>query len=477
MKICNTCGVVALRELEVCGACKAPLKNGTASVEPVGEGLSFVKVHGHFECRSCGHSVVLSHLDLDGSVLCGKCGIDQKVKWQMWKALIMRAHDTADLGGNAKPAPDAPLWWNMRKIAGNRIANRFKAIGVSKWFFTEHRDTSLHNDLPYVFTSSPGHPVCIYCRKPLDIQLNEGELITECPECRAQATYSLPEQANRYPALVGVIAPSNRTDSTEIKTEKSHDGTVVTISCPKCGGSLESVKLGEVSVCPFCGTSCHIPARILQRNGREATAPAAWWMLFRGPCHLRMLVEEKLAKKKQLKSTEEVRSERKRRSTIEKLSGFGKPAKRQAWIFAALWILTVTGLCSVFFVESISSNTAWIVTMVVLSVVTIAAFFRAASALSKYWRLKVYDCGSKVDSLPWLGFIPIVGLISYLELLMQEIKKTENSYSGWEKYIKSPERVAPVQLVVSAMVMLTSNLSMIVIISYYYRQYVSWFDF
>ena len=189
-----------------------------------------------------------------------------------------------------------------------------------------------------------------------------------------------------------------------------------------------------------------------------------------------MLVEEKLAKKKQLKSAEEARSERKRRSTIEKLSGYGRPAIRQAWIFAALWMLTVTGLCSVFFVENISSNTAWIVTMAVLSVVAIAAFFRAASALSKYWRLKVYGCGNKTDSLPWLGFIPIVGFISYIELLMQEIKKSRNSYSGWEKYIRSPERVAPVQLVVSAMVMLTTNLFLIAIISYYYRQYVSSFS-
>ena len=384
MKICNSCGVAALPTQDVCGACKTPLKTGTVSVDPVGEGLSFAKVHGHFECRSCGHGVPLNYLDLDGTVLCGKCGIEQKVNWQMWKALITRAHDTADLGGDAKPAPDAPLWWHMRKFTGNRIANRFKAIGVSKSCYTEHRDASLHNDLPYVFTSSPGHPVCIYCRKPLDVQLNEGELITECPECRAQATYSLPELASRYPALVGVIAPSNRTDSTEIKTEKSHDGTVVTISCPKCGGSLESVELGEVSVCPFCGTSCHIPARLLQRNGREATAPAAWWMLFRGPCHLRMLVEEKLAKKKQLKSTEEARSERKRRSTIEKLSGFGKPAKRLAWVFAAIWMVTALGFCSAFFVENLFSNAAWIVVMAVLSVVTIVAFVRAASALSKY---------------------------------------------------------------------------------------------
>ena len=476
MRICNSCGVVALPKEDVCGACKAPLKAGAVSVEPVGEGLAFVKVHGHFECRSCGHGVVLNHLDLDGSVLCGKCGIEQKVKWQMWKSLITRAHDTADLGGDAKPEPKAPLWWFMRKVAGNRIASRYKAIGVSKSCFTEHRDSSLHNDLPYVFTSSPGHPVCTTCRMPLNVQVNERQLTTICPQCRTQSTYSLPEQASRYPALVGVIAPAHHTDSIEAKTEESPDSTVVTISCPKCGGSLDSVELGEVSVCPFCGTTCHIPARILMRTGRDTTTPANWWMLFKGPCSLRKEIEEKLTKKKQRKSAEEAKKERKQLSTIEELSRYGKPAKRKGWIFAAFWIVSAIALCSAFFVEKLSSNTTWIVATALLSVATITVFFIAASALSKYWRLKVYGYGSKADSLPWLGFIPIVGIISYLELLMQEIKKTRNSYSGWEKCIKSPERLAPVQLVVSAMVMLTTNLSLIAIISYYYKQYVSSFS-
>ena len=471
MRICNSCGVITLPNQDVCGACKAPLEVDSVSVEPVGEDLAFVRIHGHFECRSCGHGVALNHLDLDGSILCGKCGIEQKVKWQMWKVLITHAHATADLGGDAKPAPGAPLWWYMRKVTGNRIASRYKAIGVSKSSYTVHRETSMHNDLPYVLISSPGHPVCTSCRKPLDVQLSGGELTTTCPECCSEASYSLPEQASRFPALVGVIAPGNRTDSKEAKTEKSPDGAVVAISCPKCGGSLESVELGEVSVCPFCGTSCHIPARILQRTGREATASATWWMLFKGPCSLRKEIEKKLTKKKQRKSAEEAKKERKQLSTIEELSRYGKPAKRKAWIFAAFWIVSAIALGSAFFVEDLSSNTTWIVATALLSVATITVFFFAASALSKYWKVKVYDCGSKRDSLPWLGFIPVAGVISCVELLAREITGAKNSYTGWEKYIKSPERVAPVQLIICTMVMLTTHVFLIALILYHYQQY------
>lgn len=247
----------------------------------------WVRVSAEFQCRACGHASPLNHLDLDGSVRCMRCGLDQRFASNSWREALEHAHAVADLAGSPEGRRPSP-WLS---IASD---NPFKGVTSA-----EHRQSGFATErgmqIPtsMVMTASLGEPECEVCRVRLGFQRLGSELRSTCPRCAEARSYGLPPIARSLArGLVGVMTAEHRSDQpiTRVKDDIEHPGAVA-LACPSCGGGLSVAPGVRVVTCSYCRTSSRIPEKTLFQLGSTDVQPEPWWLAFEGPSTKRRLLE------------------------------------------------------------------------------------------------------------------------------------------------------------------------------------------
>ncbi len=209
-----------------------------------------------------------------------------------------------------KPAPEDPLWSVLENDWDFDFKRKYWSIGLEYSSIVRRGD---YRGLKFECNASPGHPLCVACREPLAVSVEGMVLRTTCPGCGANATYAIPEEKKKYPALVGVISDENRSDAPDVRTEAAQGNAALAVRCPNCNGALESPQAGQICTCPFCQTPSHIPARIFQLATGQAMPSEPWWLLFKGSSPLRDQVNLQIQRKLERQS----RRERKRQQDLE----------------------------------------------------------------------------------------------------------------------------------------------------------------
>lgn len=292
MEVCPSCGTIAPTSSDECGRCFTPFGQPRLRATPPPGGLMLARLFGEFDCRSCGSKVALNGFTL-GGYLCASCGIEQKFDWDLWEDIITHAHDTADVTGFYKPSFEDNFFWKaLAAEEGDDIARMFKSIGLNK--STLSKGNSSFGGLEYEVDVSPGNPICDSCAKPLSVSADETSLRVGCSGCNSTSTYSLCNETARYKGLLGIVSHENRTDAPSVHAEAAPGGVALAISCPNCTGALELGSLGEVVICPFCATTCHVPQRVFQKASGKPVARQAWWMVFSGKSKQRSSVEKRI---------------------------------------------------------------------------------------------------------------------------------------------------------------------------------------
>lgn len=279
MELCSGCGAVAIPRERVCDVCGAA--EGRARAPEPGE-IYAVGVRCGFQCRSCGHRSPLDALDVDGTVRCGRCGLDQAFPVKSWVDALEFAHAVGDLAG---PDPEGrfpdPVW----SIAG---VNPHRELGVSDAVTSHRQSGEMEHDglaLPRTLHMKVhiGHPLCPRCTVPLRFRPIKGGVETSCPRCNDTATWRLAEGARGLSrGLVAALDGDSREGCPDAKVER--DQAVEGYRCPGCGAPLEPGGVAVVQ-CGYCHLACRLPPRAKSINAEAP--PARWWLLFRGPSDAR----------------------------------------------------------------------------------------------------------------------------------------------------------------------------------------------
>jgi hypothetical protein len=275
---CAGCGVNLPEGNVVCTFCNGPAAGATPM--PLGaDGTYWVAVRCVFTCRSCGHESPLDHLDVDGSVECFRCGLDQAFDPSGWSDALSHAHAVGDLAG---PIPEGRHPHPWLSIDG---ANPFASVGVMM--------PSASGGGAVRVEAAPGYPVCSRCHAPLEARADGNHTAVRCMRCGETAAYGVPQAARAMAGgLRGVIAHDNRSDRPPVQLQGSVATGTVAILCARCSAPLGGVDKGERFVtCRFCGTSCRVPGRALLRALGAAAPAETWWLAFAGPAALRAELE------------------------------------------------------------------------------------------------------------------------------------------------------------------------------------------
>lgn len=296
MPVCLGCGIVAPRKGTTCPVCELDLPPGPAraAVPPEPGRRFWVAVRCQFQCRVCGHESPLNHLDMDGSVMCLRCGTSQVFEVDSWKEGLAHSHAVGDLAG-----PDPEGRFANRNVSIAEV-NPFRHIGNRKVSASSQqseiviaggaiRSRSLQVD------ASPGHPLCGKCRAPLTVTgVDEGALSVRCRSCGDHAEYEIPAPAlSMCRGLRGVLADEHRRGSREARFERSDAGVEV-LRCPNCGAGLSVSGASSIVDCGHCHVSLRIAPESLHRLGNLEARPLVWWLLFEGPSNQRRALERKL---------------------------------------------------------------------------------------------------------------------------------------------------------------------------------------
>jgi hypothetical protein len=304
LAVCRGCGVVAPRQRSECEVCEHSFAEAPLEVPRLIDGDCYwVAVRARFKCRACGHKAPLNHLDMDGSVVCVSCGVDQAFRSRGWTRPLKHAHGVGDLSGPGSegrfPDPALPLGQS----------NSFRDIGESEtWGFSGSQGTSAgggstaHESLE--IEAAPGHPLCDHCRAPLRIERRTDELLTLCCDaCDAKPTsYPLPPQARDR-----IAGAASREQSSGQKDVAAllEDAGPQTVKCGECGAPLDLSGSCSVVTCRFCQVTSRIPESVLLKMGFKNPKPLIWWLLFQGPSSRR--VEAEQAARREQKQQEQQR--------------------------------------------------------------------------------------------------------------------------------------------------------------------------
>ncbi len=289
LKTCPTCGVVAPTAMRHCRVCDGDLAD-RREVPPNADGTFWVAVRAHFQCRSCGHLSPLNQLDMDGTVQCGHCGLEQAFDVGSWDEALAHAHACGDLAGPAQegrhPHP------RISMMGDNPMAR----LGVDQ-ALREHTQTGMVERDGMILSrslrvdSGSGHPPCDACGEPLDHAHRNGKVSTRCTRCGATTACELPPgAADRCDGLRGVLADDLRTDRPQVKIERT--AGAIALACPGCGAALAEAAEGKVVTCNFCNAVSLIPDRLLLRYLDRKPPTETWWLLFEGPSALRGELEQ-----------------------------------------------------------------------------------------------------------------------------------------------------------------------------------------
>jgi hypothetical protein len=284
LKTCPTCGVVAPTAMRHCRVCEGDLSS-PREIPANHDGTFWVAIRAHFQCRSCGHLSPLNQLDMDGTVQCGHCGLEQAFDVDSWDEALAHAHATGDLAG---PAPEGRHPHPRIALTGDNPMARLGVDQVqrdSTQTGTVERDGMVLSRSLRVDTG-PGHPPCKACGEPLDHAHRDGKLSTRCSGCGATMACELPHGgAGRCEGLRGVLADDLRVDRPQVKLERS--AGAIALACPGCGAALADAVEGKVVSCGFCNAVSLIPDRLLLRYLDRKPPSETWWLLFEGPSPLR----------------------------------------------------------------------------------------------------------------------------------------------------------------------------------------------
>jgi hypothetical protein len=276
MDLCASCGVVRIDGQAACAHCRAQHESQRLTT-PRGEGSFWVSVECAFTCRMCAFSVPLNHLDMDGAVLCARCGLEQAFDVRAWVDALQYAHAVGELFGPPAEGIDAEV----------------ATIGVRRTS-AEHTIAS-QNALKV--TVSPGHPLCPKCHGLADVALGEaGAATVACKACDATASYVLPAAAQRMmkSALRAVIADEHRSDRAAVRVKST--ASAVAIECPSCNAALPASSETKFIKCTYCNTTSRIPDHQWFKISGKDPVFESIWLLFEGTSRLHKDFDRRKAK-------------------------------------------------------------------------------------------------------------------------------------------------------------------------------------
>lgn len=308
MPVCLGCGGIAPRQHSTCTICALALppvqERPAAPSDPAGR--FWVAVRCQFQCRVCGHLSPLDHLDMDGSVVCLRCGISQIFDVGSWNEGLEHAHAVGDLAG---PHAEGRFPGREVSIAG---INPFRDIGIGAAVAVSQQsglviEGGLMTTRSLRVEAGPGQPLCRRCRACLQVTEASGHRLSmACPACGDDHAYEIPPQATAACAgLRGVMADEHRLGSREAHIEQGGGGAEV-IRCPNCSAAVSVSGASTIVDCGYCHVSLRIPGNALQRLGHHEPRPLVWWLLFQGPSARRraLAAQVRKAERKQRRARE-----------------------------------------------------------------------------------------------------------------------------------------------------------------------------
>jgi pyruvate/2-oxoglutarate dehydrogenase complex dihydrolipoamide acyltransferase (E2) component len=262
--ICAACGAMRQEHASKCRQCKSA-DAGTIKADVHGWSIASCG----FKCRACGFIVPLNHLDMDGSVECAKCGLEQAFDVRGWHEAFDFAHGVAD----------GALDGAQHAIAGENA---------------------------FMITAHAGRPLCETCHAIVEVEMSGGHATVRCKACDSSIAYDVPAPAARMTKdkLRAVLADDHRSDRANVNVQKTNEA--IAITCPSCNASLEA-DAAKFVVCKYCKTTSRIPDRVWFRlkGGNPRRAPM--WLAFDGPSHARKDAEQETAKREQAELLEKIR--------------------------------------------------------------------------------------------------------------------------------------------------------------------------
>lgn len=260
MQLCPGCGVVRAQRHTSCPRCTTDYAGGLSVPYRPG-GKYWVCIECSFKCRACGFRGPLNQLDMDGGVLCARCGLEQAFDVLQWGPALDRAQGTGDLWNESDPRRPSDLV----ALGDSRCSRTYTGRG--------------END--FVVVSSPGQPLCEKCHKPVDVEVAGGRSTVVCA-CGETAAYQMPVAGRRLaPAVEAVIAAEHRVDRGVVKVDQS--AAAIAVACPSCNAPLEVNETSKFLTCAYCHTTSRIPDRTWFRISGKDPHPEPIWLRFGGP--------------------------------------------------------------------------------------------------------------------------------------------------------------------------------------------------
>jgi hypothetical protein len=248
----------------------------------------WVSFRAEFQCRACGHLSPLNCLDLDGSVRCLRCGLDQAFATSAWQRAIEHAHALGDLAGSDEGRHPHPIY----SIAAVNPFRTSTTANDDQSGFAIEQGVMVPKSVRS--TAAVGQPSCKRCNVPLVCErAGAGRITTRCTRCNETRSYALPVEAGRlFPALVGVIAGEHRADQppTRVAAETGSESAMA-LACPGCGAALTVAPGTRLATCEYCRTTSRIPDKTYYRAGGDAVQVEIWWLAFEGPSATRKRLE------------------------------------------------------------------------------------------------------------------------------------------------------------------------------------------
>ncbi len=265
-----------------CDSCGGAYADGSASGQ-LSPDSRWARIELSFRCVGCGTTSPLDHLDIDGTLNCAHCGLDQAFDVRTYARVLATAHDVVDLAGTD---PEVSR-------SGSALArdNPYHHIGVSvsesRW--TEPGVVGGREALSN--RASPGHPLCPRCKLPFSSQLSADRVTLTCPGCHAAETHvSAPAQI--YPAAVALVAPAYRHDLRQANAQLSSGGAAK-LTCPHCGAPLQTDSHATSVTCAHCHAPALIANKLWFRLGVREPRNQPIWVLFRGRSPRRQTLEQR----------------------------------------------------------------------------------------------------------------------------------------------------------------------------------------
>lgn len=246
--VCSSCGVARKERETKCKFCHAD-HTSQALRPPRFDDELWVWIETTFQCRTCGFSVPLNHIDMDGAVVCGKCGAEQAFDAKGWHQAFDFAHSTADYGpGNT----------GFGKVTFD-TGNQFTVLTVA------------------------GHPLCETCHGLLSFTSDHRNVDVSCGACKTVLSYIVPEAAwkTTRSSLRAVISSEHRADHNAVKVVET--GAAVAIHCPQCEAPLDASEGAKFLHCKYCNMTSRIPDDVWFRVNGNEPMPVPMWLAFSGP--------------------------------------------------------------------------------------------------------------------------------------------------------------------------------------------------